>query len=45
MFCILAYMTSIFMLWVYRLHLVRLNKKAEMDERALDVPKGFRYIT
>ncbi|KIM52147.1 hypothetical protein SCLCIDRAFT_1224048 [Scleroderma citrinum Foug A] len=45
MFCILAYTTCILMLWVYRLHLIRLNKKAENDERALGLPKGFRSIT
>ncbi|KIM50432.1 hypothetical protein SCLCIDRAFT_1225345 [Scleroderma citrinum Foug A] len=45
MSCILAYTTCILMLWVYRSHLIRLNKKAEMEERALGLPKGFRFIT
>ncbi|KAL4071129.1 major facilitator superfamily domain-containing protein [Scleroderma yunnanense] len=43
--CILAFSVSITMLWVYRLHLTRLNEKAEMNERSLGLPKGFRYIT
>ncbi|KIM50660.1 hypothetical protein SCLCIDRAFT_1225204 [Scleroderma citrinum Foug A] len=45
MSCILTYTTCILMLWVYRSHLIRLNKKAEIDERALGLPKGFRFIT
>ncbi|KIM50595.1 hypothetical protein SCLCIDRAFT_145071 [Scleroderma citrinum Foug A] len=44
-FCILAFLISIIMLWVYRLHLTRLNKKAEINERTFGLPKGFRYIT
>ena len=36
--------TTIVMLWAYRLHLVRLNRQEEMHERALDLPAGFRYI-
>ncbi|KAL4071410.1 major facilitator superfamily domain-containing protein [Scleroderma yunnanense] len=43
--CILAYSLCILMAWVYRLHLIRLNNKAEMNERALGLPRGFRYIT
>ncbi|KAL4071123.1 major facilitator superfamily domain-containing protein [Scleroderma yunnanense] len=43
--CILASIISILMLWVHRLHLIRLNRRAERKERALGLPKGFRYIT
>lgn len=43
--CTLMAAISIYMLWVYRLHLINLNKKAEMKERALDLPTGFRYVT
>ena len=35
---------AIMMLWVYRLHLMRLNKQAEKHERTLGLPVGFRYI-
>ncbi|KAL4071131.1 major facilitator superfamily domain-containing protein [Scleroderma yunnanense] len=45
MCCILAFSISLFMFWVYRLHLVRLNEELEKTERALDLPRGFRYIT
>ena len=44
-FCILAFSTAIAMLWVYRLHLTRLNEKAEKHERTFGLPKGFRYMT
>lgn len=43
--CILTASVSVYMLWVYRLHLINLNKKAELKERALDIPTGFRYVT
>ncbi|KAI6119369.1 MFS general substrate transporter [Pisolithus croceorrhizus] len=43
--CILTGTISLFMLWVYRLHLINLNKEAETNERALGLPTGFRYIT
>ncbi|KAI6110775.1 sugar transporter [Pisolithus croceorrhizus] len=43
--CILAALVSIYMLWVYRLHLIKLNKKEEMNEHVLDLPTGFRYVT
>ncbi|KAL4071150.1 major facilitator superfamily domain-containing protein [Scleroderma yunnanense] len=45
MCCILAFLVSLSMLWVYRLHLIRLNQEAEIKERTLGLPKGFRYIT
>ncbi|KIM52142.1 hypothetical protein SCLCIDRAFT_141785 [Scleroderma citrinum Foug A] len=45
MYCTLAFLISLSMLWVYRLHLIRLNEEADMKERALGLPKGFRYIT
>ena len=38
-------MIAILMLWVFRLHLTRLNREAEKNERALGLPGGFRYIT
>ncbi|KAI6119372.1 sugar transporter [Pisolithus croceorrhizus] len=43
--CILTAAVSVFMLWMYRLHLIDLNKEAETNERALGLPTGFRYIT
>ncbi|KAL4075885.1 MFS general substrate transporter [Scleroderma citrinum] len=43
--CILMSLTTILMLWIYRQHLVRLNSKAECNERALGLPPGFRYFT
>ncbi|KAG6329091.1 hypothetical protein ID866_9997 [Astraeus odoratus] len=43
--CIFLSCIAIFMLWVYRLHLINLNAKAEMNERTMDLPPGFRYIT
>ncbi|KAI6113703.1 MFS general substrate transporter [Pisolithus thermaeus] len=43
--CILTATISLFMLWVYQLHLISLNKEAEMNERALGLPTGFRYVT
>ena len=30
---------------VVGVHLIRLNEEADMKERALGLPKGFRYIT
>jgi len=42
--CIFIAVIAIMMLWVYRLHLMRLNKQAEIHERILDLPAGFRYI-
>ena len=32
------------MLFVYRLHLIRLNNEADTEERSLGLPEGFRYI-
>lgn len=43
--CILMASVSLSMLWVYRLHLIDLNKEAEMNECALGLPTGFRYVT
>jgi len=43
--CILGFVITILMLWVYRLHLMRLNEEAEKNEHALSLPRGFRYIT
>ncbi|KAL4069102.1 MFS general substrate transporter [Scleroderma citrinum] len=43
--CVFAAMTTIMMLWVYRIHLIELNKNAEMNERTLGLTAGFRYIT
>ncbi|KAL4071124.1 major facilitator superfamily domain-containing protein [Scleroderma yunnanense] len=43
--CIFAAMTTIMMLQVYRMHLIQLNKNAEMNERTLGLSAGFRYIT
>ena len=43
--CILAALISAVMVWVYRIHLIRLNKMAEKGERALGLSTGFRYIT
>ncbi|KAI6113705.1 MFS general substrate transporter [Pisolithus croceorrhizus] len=43
--CILMAAVSVLMLWMYRLHLIDLNKEAEMNERALGLPTGFRYVT
>lgn len=43
--CILTASVSLSMLWVYRLHLIDLNKEAEMNECALGLPTGFRYVT
>ncbi|KAF8842307.1 MFS general substrate transporter [Paxillus ammoniavirescens] len=42
--CILASLLNIVMCWVYRLHLGRLNKKAEREERIAGLPQGFRYL-
>ncbi|KIK97996.1 hypothetical protein PAXRUDRAFT_135142 [Paxillus rubicundulus Ve08.2h10] len=42
--CISASLLNIFMCWVYRLHLGRLNKQAEREERISGLPKGFRYL-
>lgn len=42
--CIFMAVIAIMMLWVYRLHLMRLNKQAEKHERTLGLPVGFRYI-
>ncbi|KAG6336659.1 hypothetical protein ID866_2440 [Astraeus odoratus] len=43
--CIATALTSLIMLWVYRVHLIRLNMKAEINERVLGLREGFRYIT
>ncbi|KAG1743065.1 MFS general substrate transporter [Suillus lakei] len=42
--CILASVVSIGMLWVFREHLSRCNEAAEAEEKALGLPKGFRYL-
>lgn len=42
--CILAFSISITMLFVHRLYLIRLNKRAERKETTLGLPQGFRYI-
>ena len=42
--CIFAAVISATMVWVYRIYLIRLNRRAEMEERALGLPAGFRYI-
>ena len=42
--CIFAAVISATMLWVYRIYLIQLNRKAVMIEHALGVPAGFRYI-
>jgi len=43
--CISVSLVTLGMLWVFRLHLVRLNEKAKMNELILGLPTGFRYIT
>ena len=45
MICILGFVITILMLWVYRLHLTWLNGEADKNEHALALPRGFRYIT
>ncbi|KIM50659.1 hypothetical protein SCLCIDRAFT_1225201 [Scleroderma citrinum Foug A] len=42
--CIFAAVISAGMVWVYRIYLIRLNRRAEIEERALGLPAGFRYI-
>ncbi|KAG1743064.1 MFS general substrate transporter [Suillus lakei] len=42
--CILASVVSIGMFWVFREHLSRCNEAAEAEEKALGLPKGFRYL-
>ncbi|KAG2147852.1 MFS general substrate transporter [Suillus bovinus] len=42
--CISASITSIAMLWVFRLHLSRCNEAAEAEEQSLGLPKGLRYL-
>ncbi|KAG1743059.1 MFS general substrate transporter [Suillus lakei] len=44
MICILASVVSIGMFWVFREHLSRCNEAAEAAEKALGLPKGFRYL-
>ncbi|KAL4071135.1 major facilitator superfamily domain-containing protein [Scleroderma yunnanense] len=44
-YCILAFLICLLMLWVYRLNFIRLNQEAERKERTLGLPTGFRYIT
>ncbi|KAH7887787.1 MFS general substrate transporter [Phlebopus sp. FC_14] len=42
--CILTSVVAIIMSWVYRLHLTRLNRNAEIEERNSGRPNGFRYL-
>ncbi|KAG1891166.1 MFS general substrate transporter [Suillus subluteus] len=42
--CILTSVICIAMCWAFRQHLARCNKIAEAEERALGLPKGFRYL-
>ncbi|KIM51090.1 hypothetical protein SCLCIDRAFT_63962, partial [Scleroderma citrinum Foug A] len=42
--CTSVSLVTLGMLWMFRLHLVRLNEKAKMNELVLGLPTGFRYI-
>jgi hypothetical protein len=42
--CILASVVSIAMCWVFREHLSRCNRAAEVEENVLGLPEGFRYL-
>jgi MFS family permease len=42
--CIMASVVSIAMCWVFREHLSRCNRAAEVEENVLGLPKGFRYL-
>ncbi|KAG0703843.1 MFS general substrate transporter [Suillus ampliporus] len=42
--CIALASTCIYLCWMFRRHLGRLNAAAEAEERELDLPKGYRYL-
>ncbi|KAG1743055.1 MFS general substrate transporter [Suillus lakei] len=42
--CTLTSIVSIGMFWLFREHLSRCNEAAEAEEKALGLPKGFRYL-
>lgn len=42
--CILTSGICVAMCWAFRQHLARCNETAEAEERALGLPKGFRYL-
>ncbi|KAG1729258.1 major facilitator superfamily domain-containing protein [Suillus lakei] len=42
--CVALASIAISLCWVFRQHLERLNEAAEVEERELSLPKGYRYI-